>query len=118
MIDVIHWQTKIEQARKEDKEALHHILDRLLKNQQQIMSALVQDQLNISVVMVTLQRLLEKRQGDQKELQFFQVSVQNLQRVSGKHVEIQPWTVTALEVEFKETIGAGGLYVIYLSLHD
>ena len=118
MIDVIHWQTKIEQARKEDKEAIHNVLDRLLTNQQQIMGALVQDQLNIGVVMVTLQRLLEKRQGDHKELEFFQVSVQNLQRVSGKHVDIQPWTVTALEVEFGECIGAGGLYVIYPSLHD
>jgi len=46
---------KIEQARKEHKEALHNILDQLLKNQQQIMGALVQDQLNIGVVMVTLQ---------------------------------------------------------------
>ncbi len=113
MIDVIHWQTKIEQARKDDKEALHDTLDQLLKNQQRIMGALVQDQHNIGVVMVTLQRLLEKRQGDQKELKFFEVSVQNLQGVSGKHVDIQPWTITALEVEFEERIGGGGLYVIY-----
>ena len=66
---------KIEQARKEHKEALHNILDQLLKNQQQIMGALVQDQLNIGVVMVTLQRLLRrgkatKRSSNSSKLAF------------------------------------------------
>lgn len=114
----MHWQIKVEKARKEDTEDLHKRLDRLLKNQQEIMGVLVKDNQNISVVMATLMRLLEKKKGDPEELNFYKVSVQNLQRVSGKQVELHPWTITALEVEFGEMIGAGGLYVPSLCLYS
>jgi hypothetical protein len=48
-------------------------------------------------------------QGDGHEHQFYKYSLQYLSTLSGRHVELHDWTVTAYDVEFGTEIGSGGL---------
>jgi hypothetical protein len=60
-------------------------------------------------MIVTLQRRVDDRRGDQEELRFLAHCLKFLKTASGQHVDIKPWTITSFDVEFGPLIGVGGL---------
>ena len=60
-------------------------------------------------MMALLQRRLRTGADEDAERQFFAHTLRYLTTSSGRHVELEDWTVTSYEVEFGHEIGSGGL---------
>ena len=65
----------------------------------------------MQAMMAALQRRLDQNLSH-RERQFFSHSLDNLSITSGTVVELDKWTITAFEVEFRRKIGSGGLCVM------
>ena len=63
--------------------------------------------------MASLQRRLDQNSSSDREQRFYSHSLHNLSIASGTVVELDKWTITSFEVEFRTKIGSGGLYVIF-----
>ena len=66
-------------------------------------------QRDMMAMMASLQRRLRTGTDEDIEQQFFAHTLQYLTMSSGRHVELEDWTVTSYEVEFGHEIGSGGL---------
>lgn len=60
-------------------------------------------------IIATFKRRLDENKGEQEELMFFKQGLRYLLAASGQQVDINPWTVSWFDVDFREIIGAGGL---------
>jgi hypothetical protein len=65
----------------------------------------------MQAMMAALQRRLDQN-SSQREQQFLSHSLENLSMISGTVAELDKWTITAFEVEFRRKIGSGGLCVM------
>ena len=66
-------------------------------------------QRNMMAMMASLQRRLRTGIDEDAERQFYVHTLQYLIMSSGRHAELEDWTVTSYEVEFGHEIGSGGL---------
>ena len=66
---------------------------------------------NAVAMSVSLQRLLNDSTTGEREHEFLSHNIQILAESSGRHVELESWMITSLEVEFGLEIGRGGLCV-------
>jgi hypothetical protein len=64
---------------------------------------------NIMVMMVSLQRRLDRLSDGDRERQFFSHALEYLTTSSGRQVEMENWMVTPYDMEFGPQIGSGGL---------
>jgi len=65
-------------------------------------------------MIVSLQRRLDLRSDDDRELQFFSHVLRYLTTSSGIRVELQSWMITSYEVEFGSKIGSGGFGQVFV----
>ena len=66
-------------------------------------------QRDMMAMMASLQRRLRTGIDEDAERQFYVHTLQYLITSSGRHAELEDWTVTSYEVEFGHEIGSGGL---------
>ena len=59
-------------------------------------------------MMAAIKRRIDENRGEKEELIFFRQSYQYL-FATHHQVDIKPWTIGRLEVEFDEIVGVGGL---------
>lgn len=60
-------------------------------------------------IMASLQRHLQQQSLDRRERQFYMSSLRRISMTSGRHYELESWTITSYDVEFGPIIGSGGL---------
>ena len=58
--------------------------------------------------MVSLQKIIEYRTGDEQELKFFTHSIQCLSAMTQYHIPWKCWMITSFDVEYGREIGSGG----------
>ena len=123
------WQSRNDEARATDQQALNDRLNDLESNHNKLVMALSVSvvilgiftclnmcidakQDNMIAMMVSLQRRVEDTSDGDRERQFFSHTLRYLTTASGRQVEVENWMITPYEVEFGPEIGSGGLYVI------
>jgi hypothetical protein len=58
-----------------------------------------------------IQQMKTSSSTDAPEYKFYSQSLRRLSIVSGQTLDVEDWMVTVYEVDYKEKIGSGGLYV-------
>jgi hypothetical protein len=66
---------------------------------------------SVIAMMASLQKQLEQCFGRDRDHDFFTHVFHYLSVTSGRHVQLESWTITPYEVEFEQEIGSGGLFV-------
>ncbi|KAF9530207.1 kinase-like domain-containing protein [Crepidotus variabilis] len=113
LVNILQWQANHDQAREDDRQALNETLRRLEANTVKLDEVLLGEQKSPRAVMATLQKMIEKENDNPREVEFFKKSLTYLRTTSGQVVDMQPWTVTSVEVEFGELIGIGGFGKVF-----
>lgn len=111
-IDV--WQMRNHDARAADQGALNQQMFELEANHQRLRDILHTPGSSIPAMIVSLQRRVDQRSGDTREMEFFTHILQFLIASSGLRIELENWMVTSYEVEFGPKIGAGGFGQVYM----
>uniref|UniRef100_A0A8H7Y9N2 Protein kinase domain-containing protein n=1 Tax=Psilocybe cubensis TaxID=181762 RepID=A0A8H7Y9N2_PSICU len=113
MIDIRVWQTRNEEARRNDQGSLHARLRHLEANQRLLIEALDIPHSGPQAIMATLRRRVDERKGSDEELRFLKHSLSYLSTTSNHQIDLQPWTITSYDVEFGPLIGVGGFGRVY-----
>ena len=64
---------------------------------------------SVAAMVVSLQRRLASHPADSGESRFFTSSLQFLCTLTGPHIDLEDWMVSAFDVDFGPKIGEGGL---------
>lgn len=118
-----------EEARFKDQKVLHNRLDDLESNQNNLkemlsmlppvihlawssimlLTLLDAQHFSPAAMMVSLQRVIERRLEGDREHRFFSRCVRYLSTVSGPRVRVENWMITWFDMELGAQIGSGGL---------